>query len=673
MELEHVFTPLDVGPIRVPNRIVRTGHALRYFHDIKDEFIAHHETLARGGLGLAILENAQIHPASTFHPWEIIVDDDRIIPGYQRLMERLSRYEMRVVQLLVHYGKGNAPRGGGPSWSPSPIPRRTMPMSGDHAPIEMTQAMIDTVVEAFASATRRMQEGGLHGVEIKATHGDLVQQFLSPLFNQRTDAYGGSPENRLRFAKEVLAAVRAAAGPKLAVGLLISSEDSVSGGLEVADVVEIARALEATGDLDYLNIAIGDASKPHLTVGGTEVPHGYQLEKSVPIAQAVKLPAIVVGRIMNLEEAERIIASGQAEMVALMRAQIAEPAMVRKTREGKTAEIRPCIACNHGCYAPIRTGQVSTCTVNPSAGYELTLGEELIVKADEPKRVLVVGGGPAGLEAARVAALRGHRVTLFESEPELGGQLRLVRRAPNREEFGLIVDWHAAELARLGVDIRSGVTADASLIAAERPQLVILATGATPRRDGFQALLPLHPVEGAEAAYVHTGWEVLEGKAAVGESVVVLDDLGHYEAIAIVDHLLGFGARRIAWVTRFGTLAPLVELAAASAPARARFGQRDFHFHPNSQLVSVAGSKATVKDFESERVVEFPIDSAVLLSGYLSRRELPEALNAGGDWVNDGGLLRSVGGELRLVGDAVTSPRYLTAAIREGHLAARFG
>jgi thioredoxin reductase len=534
--------------------------------------------------------------------------------------------------------------------------------------------MIDAVVEGWHDTARRIRDGGLHGVDVHCSHGHLMQQFLSPLVNRRTDDYGGSRENRLRFLREVLAAVRAGAGPELAVGIRIGHDEGVPGGLTVEDTTWIVKTLEASDAIDYVNLGIGNALKPHTTVAGTNEPPGYQVPKSGAIARAVDVPAIVTGRIMTLEQGEAIIASGQAELVSMVRALHADAELVNKTREGRVQDVRPCISCNHACYAPIRIMQVSACTVNPATGFELRLGEELIERAPEPRRVLVAGGGPAGLEAARVAALRGHQVTLFEAGQRLGGQVDLTRRAPYRAEFGQIIDWLQRQLRKAGVEVRTGVTVTGATIAAEQPDLVIIATGSSPRRDGFQSIAPLENIQGVDAANVLTGWDVLNGSARPGRTVLVFDDPGHYEGIAVVDALYAAGVETVHFVTRTQTLAPAVEFSAASAPARERFGRRDFHFHPTAQLLSIAGGEARLRDLEWGKEESFGFDAAVLLCGYEPNRALASELNPAADWVRSeqGGVYRSANNRLSLVGDALSSPRYLTAAIHEGHHAARW-
>ena len=270
--------------------------------------------------------------------------------------------------------------------------------------------MIDETIEAYASAARRAQEGGLDGVEIHYGHSFLVMQFLSPTTNRRTDKYGGSPENRWRFGKEVAAAIRAAVGPDFIIGARLSGREGVPGGLEPEDCKSIALDLEATGLVDLFSISTAGYLDFDRLIGGMHEEHTYELPQSAPASRALTKPSFVVGRILTLAEADAIIASGEADMVSMIRATIADPDIVRKTQAGYVDDVRPCLGCNQGCIGG-GTGPLMRfgCVVNVGAGQELRFGEDKITLSDESKRVIIVGGGPAGLEAARVAALRAHR------------------------------------------------------------------------------------------------------------------------------------------------------------------------------------------------------------------------------------------------------------------------
>jgi hypothetical protein len=318
--------------------------------------------------------------------------------------------------------------------------------------------------------------------------------------------------------------------------------------------------------------------------------------------------------------------------------------------------VRPCIGCNHGCFAGIRSFPPRIgCTVNVGAGHEAERGDDHLEPARTVRHVLVAGGGPAGLECARVAALRGHRVTLCEARAELGGQLAIARRAPYRSDLGLIVDWLAGEVAQAGVAVRLDTPVDRALIDALAPDAVVDATGCVPRRDGFQAARPVHTIAGLDPDAVQTSWDVLGPAPRNGGSVLVLDDVGHYEAIAVIDRLFE-QANVVHVVSRFGELGALVEDSLSAAPARGRFGARDFHFHPRSWLVSLAGGRAEVASIESTRRTTVEAESVIVVSGAAPPRPLdvPDAY----------------GGRVAAIGDAL-GHRFLLTAIHEGNRAGR--
>jgi len=635
--------------VSVANRLVRSAHGTGLGQPaIGDDLVAYTESAAADGFGLIVLEDASPHrsspPAAGILAW-----DDDVIAGYERLAAAVEPYGTALFQQLMHSG-GYRPRlDGGASWAPSAIPYVGYP----GLPLELSKAMIDELVEAHAAAARRAREGGLRGLELHCAHGYLVAQFLSPLTNLRSDDYGGSVENRVRFARELLEAMRAEGGSSLAIGVRLSSDEAVSGGLGVDETVEIARALE--GLVDFVNLSFGNRFSHARMIGAMHEAHGYQLPTAEPFTRALDVPVIAGGRITSLAEAEQALAEGRADLVSLVRASIADPQLIRKSRSGREREVRPCIGCNHGCVGGIfgaarRVG----CAVNPGAGRERTAGDHVLRRSIHPKRVVVAGGGPAGLEAARVAALRGHDVVLFEAAPGLGGQLAIARQAPLRGEIGGFADWAEAELHRLGVDVRTGMTADPDSVLAERPDAVVVAVGSEPRRDGLQAAAPRDPVAVAPGAHVLSSWEVVGG-GSPGATVLVLDDVGHYEAIAVVDALVA-ASSQVVFVTPFGDVGPLVETSLSADPARMRFAEAGVDVASHARLVSVDAGRATTVSLLTGRERTHAVEAAVLVCRNVPRTGLAA------------GLAGRVA-DVRVVGDA-DSPRFLQAAVRDAHAAA---
>ncbi|MGI9030873.1 MAG: FAD-dependent oxidoreductase [Ilumatobacteraceae bacterium] len=364
----------------------------------------------------------------------------------------------------------------------------------------MTRSTIGEMVEAFAAAARRCRDGGLDGVDLHASSGYLIEQFLSPANNVRTDDYGGSLENRMRFLKEILAAIRAAVGDDFCVGIRLPNEEYIPGGLTPDDVAEIARIVEP--HVDYVSLHMGSYWRFHKLLSTMDDPVGNEMPANEAITRAVDKPTIVVGRIMTLDHAEHIVASGAADMVSMVRALIADPQLVSKARRGEDHLIRPCIGSSFGCVGNLMATGTLSCVVNVAAAQETTIPFEPPGPAPVRKRVLVVGGGPAGLEAARTAALRGHEVHLHEATRRLGGQVAIAASAPHRSDIGAITEWLSGEVERLGVTIRLRSIVDPDVVGEVAPDELIVATGSAPRRDGFQLSTPVTPVPGHDLAHV---------------------------------------------------------------------------------------------------------------------------------------------------------------------------
>ncbi len=422
MTYDLLFRPLTINGCIIPNRIIGTAHSTG---TSGDDLIAYHEERAKGGIGLAILEIAGVTPASAS---SIPVYLDSIVAFYDKLSSRLHAHGTRVFQQLWHGGAAYG-RAGQPI-SASPVPNPAVNVT----PRPMTKAMIDDAVASFAAAARRCQEGGLDGVELHGAHGYLIGQFLSPGTNLREDDYGGSVENRTRFAAEIIRAIRSEVGPDYPVGIRLSGDDFIPGGIDPAGAIEIARTLEPLVDL--IDVSMSSYWRFHKLLSTLGDPLGYEIPTSEQVTRAVEVPTIVTGRIMTLDHASHLVESGVADLVSMVRALIADPELVRKTREGRERQIRPCIGTSMGCVAQLMTTGRIQCVVNVAAGKDATVPFETPAPAEVAKDVVVVGGGPAGLEAARTAALRGHRVSPLRDDERARwpGAHRRLRPAPSRPQ-----------------------------------------------------------------------------------------------------------------------------------------------------------------------------------------------------------------------------------------------
>lgn len=648
---QHVLSPIDIAGVEVPNRVVRTAHATGIGGGrLTDDLIAYHEARARGEVGLSILEILAVHPSS---PGTLNAFDPTLLDGYKRLMERIRPHGMKVFQQVWHAGHNGSPLDGSPPWSASDVPS---PMVGV-VPRAMTHAQIREIIDAYVAAAALVRDGGLDGIEIHAAHGYLIQQFLSTNTNKREDDYGGSFENRVRFLLEVMRAVRAeVARDGFAVGVRLAADLTV-GGITPEDNIEVVQALAAENLADFVNISLGSYHSFPKMIGGMHEAAGYELDTALPVAERSRVPVIVTGRFRTLEEADQVVRLGQADMVGMTRATIADPDLVRKTRSGQADRVRPCIACNQGCVGQLLGAERRVgCAVNAAAGFEATLGDDKLDAATTPKRVLVIGGGPAGMEAARVAALRGHRVTLMEAAPHLGGTLRLAGRAPRRGGFNDLIDYLQSELYHLGVDVRLSTYVEADDLDGEAFDHVILATGAEPRLDGVQMSHPGEPISGIELPHVHSANDVLGTNDPKGTHALVIDDVGHYEGLATAEHLAAAGLD-VTLVTRLPTLAPQMRSALMVDPALERLAQYRFRYRVATRVLAVDGQQARLQPINGGDIEAIPADLVVFVSLNRPRDELADAL-----------AQRKL--PHQLIGDANT-PRFLVRAIAEGHAAAR--
>lgn len=531
-QFRHLFSPLKIGPMTVANRIFIPGHYPRFIplNGVPTErAINYYSARAEGGVGLIISSvHHVLRMSSAGGPCAI--QYDWAIPHFAKMADAIHRYGTKLIAQLGHAGRrANVRAYGGAAWAPSPVARRSIVPPASGIPHEMDIDEIEEVVVAFGSAARRMQQAGLDGVEIQAIYGFLISQFNSPISNQRTDEYGGNLDNRLRFVLEVIDSVRGTVGPDFVVGIRISGDEFLDGGLTFDDIKAIAPKLEATGKLDYLSICTGVPEVVHYP--SMYFPLASFVYLAAGVKEVVDLPVFTAGRINDPVLAESILAQGQADMIGMARALIADPELPKKAREGRLDEIRHCIGCNEGCVGiPFLTAPL-TCAINPEAGKEKELAIE---PATTRKKVMVIGGGAAGLEIARVAALRGHHVSLYEKENELGGQLNIAARAPGRVEFAEVPRYYTYQMKLLKVDVHLGTLVTAEMIGKENPDAVVVATGSQP-------LIPLLP--GANGANVVEVREVLEERVEIGQNVVLIADEHHSKGLSTAEFLADRGKK----------------------------------------------------------------------------------------------------------------------------------
>ncbi len=643
----HVARPLTINGCELRNRIVRTAHATGFAGGfVNDRLIAYHEARARGGVSLSILEIASVHPTSLGSISGFL---EQAMDGWAAIAERCHASGMKLFQQVWHGGAHAFTADGGPSWAPSPVPS----VVDGRLPLEMSDVMIDEVVEGFAATARRCQEAGLDGVEVHGAHGYLLCQFLSPLTNRRTDDYGGSLENRMRLTVRVMQAIRAAVGPDYPIGIRLGTE-ATPGGLPAEEVRDVAAALERERLVDFLDISMGSYYGTAFSkfIGPMHEPHGYELPTSTVTTRVVGVPTIVAGRFTTLQHAEDAIARGDSDLVSMVRATMADPNIVAKSLKGNGSEVRPCISCNQQCvgglFGPAR--EIS-CVVNVHVGRE---ADPLPLPVVVPKRVLVIGAGPAGLMAARAAAKRGHLVSIYDAAPGPGGLVNVARTAPHRHDLGLVTDWLATEMGRLGVLVHWNRTMDAAAVLAANADTVVVATGSRPRVDGLQRAAPGIRVEGVDLPHVVGPVEVLRDGAGNGvRRALVFDDLGTYPAIGVTEHLLEAGVA-VTLATSQPMLGAELGPSLQRDPAAQRLGgYPGFSFVPRVALTRTTPGTTELRNLDSGTLWQVAADLVVLVTGFKPEHALFDEL-------------RGLHPNVVLVGDAL-APAYLGHAIATGH------
>ena len=645
---DHIFQPIDVGPMTIPNRIVRSAHSTAL--PLK-RLIAYHEARAVGGVGMSTLEATGVHLSSPAMRSIIPLHDDTVVPFYQELTDALRPHGMKMLQQIYHPGSARAPGKGTTQVSASAIPN---PLVGG-TPIEMTIPMIDEMIEAFAKAAKRCRDGGLDGVDIHASSGYLIEQFLSPANNIRSDKYGGSLTNRMRFLMEIIEAIRDEVDHDICIGIRLPNEEYIPGGLTAEDNAEIARIVEP--HVDYISLHMGSYWRFHKLLSPMDDPLGHEMPANEPIIKQLTKPTIVVGRIMTLDHAESIVESGQADMVSMVRALIADPGLVNKAKQGNSELIRPCIGSNFGCVGQIMSTGKLGCVVNVAAAQETEVSFEPEGISRTPEKILVVGGGPAGLEAARTAAIRGHDVHLHEATKQLGGQVAIAASAPHRSDLGAITSWLTSEMERLEINVTMNSLVDPEVIASLNPDRIIVATGSTPRKDGFQLTTPISPLTGFDQKHVYTSWDVFGygGRANFDSPAIVFDDTGTFEAISVADQLLEQGIK-VTMVSRYESLGASLPYPPATVDAaKERLMSQDFDFIGGHYMQAITEDEVLIGVPFTERIRALRANMVVLVTYNHPNRDLAEYI------LKENSHLE---GKVHLVGD-VSGTNGVQAAIHQ--------
>jgi len=641
---EHLASPITIRRRTFRNRIFSSGHQTLLARGglITDQFVAYHEARARGGAGLIITEAASAHESAYFNEFVPSAFLDESIPGFRQLAKVLHSHDCGVIGQLFHPGAevaailddGSRPA----AWAPSTHHQERYLVTARPMPV----AMVWDVIEGFADTAARMISAGLDGVEVLASHGYLPIQFCNPRVNHRSDDFGGSFENRLRFLNETHDRIRSKVGDAAIVGLRISADDLEASGFSQDEVFEVLQALDVAGRYDYFNITLGSSST---TEGAVHIVPPMSIDPAyiAPYAEQIKRSTsrtiLATGRFNRPHDAERALAAGQIDMVGMTRAQICDPEMAHKTFSQRADDIRLCIACNQACIGHYALGAPISCIQFPESGRELEYGKRIL--ANHLRDVLVVGGGPAGLKVAAVAAERGHRVTLYEKNARLGGQVLLAQLLPDRSEFGGIVTNLEREARSVGVDIITGVEMTGARIRASGTDVVVIASGATPR---------IPDIDTSESAHVVTAWQVINDEVECGSRVVIADWRGDWVGLGLASKLIKAGHQvRLATVAncagvnvQFYTRDPLI----------AEIDRLGVEFTHYARLAGADESTAYFVHASGGHMLDFECDTLVLAYGHESEMDLFNSLED----------FRT---EVHVIGDAL-SPRTAEEAVLEG-------
>lgn len=652
MSLKHVLAPAQLRHKTLKNRIVFGAHTTNMAHGgvPGEAHLAYYEERARGGAAMIVVEPMPVHPAAVLTRGNFRHSSDDVIAPFARITDACKAHGAVMIQQLYHVGAhGDWDNSWHANWSPSGGPSYH-DNDGSHA---MSEAEIEETIDAFVQAAIRCQKAGFDGVEVWAAYHCLLDQFWTPFSNTRTDQWGGSLENRTRFSREILRRVRAACGDDFVIGLSVNDDADKPVCLSRDEMVEIVALHDAEGLMDYVTVGSGSYFDFY------KLLPSFQYSENLGADLAARLKPVMQHALVTAEanirtpdNANAVIGAGQADLISIVRGQIADPHLARKTAEKRVEDIRGCLSCNQQCWGRRGRDYYISCLINPSVGHEYMWGGEPFAPAADPKSVLVVGGGPAGLEAARVAAERGHSVTLAEASPYLGGQFRLAGLQPRRAQITDLIAWYERQMAQLGVDARFNTYLDPDDIADFSADEIVIATGSLPSGTGFQKALPHVPeLPGVERGNVWSTEDIMGRAAQPGHRVIVLDEGGHWRGIGTAWALAEAG-HAVTIVTPDAMIARDLVRSATDYPARQTLAGLGVEFITEHALSAWTGQGAEMVSLLTGQVSTLEADTLVLATGN----------------VVDAGLqddLRKKGVAAHLVGDAY-APRLAAAAFYEG-------
>ncbi len=652
----HVFNPVQLRHKTLRNRVVFGAHTTNMSRDGLpwDQHVAYYRERAMGGAGMIVMEPMPVHAAAVLTRGNFRHSTDEVIPHFRKITDAVHEEGAVILQQLYHIGAhGDADLSFHPNWSPSGGPSYH-DNDGSHA---MTEREIYETMEGYVEAARRCKEAGFDGVEFWAAYHALPDQFWTPFSNQRTDQWGGSLENRTRFSREAMARIRKVCGEDFIVGLAVSDEYDVEVALQRESMAEIIERHDRDNLMDYVTCGSGGYFDFYKLMPTFIYGEKLGADLSRTLKGVVKNCLVTAeSHIRTPDNANEVIGSGGADMVSIVRGQIADPHLVNKALRGNPEDIRGCLSCNQMCWGRRGRDYWISCVVNPSVGREWEWGGDRFAKAEATKTVLVVGAGPAGLEAARAAAERGHKVILAEAGAQIGGQFRLAGLQPRRAQILDLMAWYETQFQKLGVDLRLNTYVEAEDIPGFGADEIIIATGSLPEGQGFQKALPHVPaLPGIDGGNVWSVEDVLSRSARLGKRVIVLDETGGWRGGGTAWKLAEDG-HEVTLVTPDAMVGRELVRVAADYPLRKRLAQLGVRFITEHGLTGWGNGGATAQSALTGVETRIEADSLVLALGNRAVTELSDALEAEGQ-------------SYSLIGDAAT-PGQAAFAFHAGRKAA---
>ena len=650
----HLARPLQLRHLTLRNRIVFGAHTanMSELGLPGARHLGYYLERARGGAAMIVVEPVPVHPTAVLTRGNFLTGDDAVIPGFRAITDAVHAEGAVILHQLYHVGQhGDFDNSYQPSWSPSGLPSYHDP-EGSHA---MTEAEIEEIIQSFVDAAVRAQRCGFDGVELFAAYHAIIDQFWLPWSNRRTDQWGGSLENRLRFGEQIMRRIRDAVGDEFVIGLAVSIDPTSEVAMSLDDLCEVVAWYDERQLMDYVTCGTGSYFDTDKIIPTFQYADKLGVEYAERLKRSVRHAKVQAeSHIRTPENADYVIGSGQADMVSIIRGQIADPYLAEKALTGRADEVRGCISCNQMCWGRRYRDYWISCLVNPSVGREWEWGGDTFERTDTPQRVLVVGGGPAGLEAARVAAERGHRVTLKEAGPELGGLFRLAGLQPRRSQITELIEWYERELERLDVQVQVNSPMFADDIAAFGADHVVMATGSQPSGTGFQRQLPLQAeLPGVHLPSVSSIEDVLTHQARPGRRVVLIDDTGDWRGGGTAWWLAERG-HEVVLVTSFPMVGHTVQRTSGDWRLRARLAELGVTWRTESVVTEWTGEGARVRRFLGGPEEFLPADSLVLAT---INTPVTEVLDE----------VRGMLDDVHPVGDAVAA-RLAVHAIYEGRV-----